>query len=637
MIRAVKRVLARGMATLPPKEETVRKFRFPTATSTVSQATANHEVTMHGWVHRKPKKMGKGLVFGKLRDTNGDMIQLVDRNDPPLIKSLQPESAISVTGTLKPREGAPSGESPADLELEVEELAVLNQSSLVGSQLTTGTTKEWPPEHRYLQLREAKFQKNLKTRAQVMRTCRTVLDSIGFTEVETPLLFKSTPEGAREFLVPTRRKQYTYALPQSPQQYKQLLMASGVHRYYQIAKCFRDEDLRQDRQAEFTQLDMEMSFATAKDVQACMENVVQAVWKQVLDTELYTMDVSSGMLQKATDNNGKFNPLKYTDALERFGIDKPDLRSSIEIINLSGVAKATEHPDFPVLEAIVLKNAATINSSALEILADTSQYSLRVPVVVEVGENNDILSAIAEIAEVSDAVALETRLGAVAPGDIVAFGTRASFSYENPTPLGRFRQIAIDAFPQHYLRPGPSGAPLPRNTFVANWVVDFPLFNPAEQTPTSKVKYPAYDYGSYVTTHHPFTMARVEDYDLLATDPLQVRGQHYDLVINGVEVGGGSVRIHDVDLQRFVFDEILNIPHSKKLFEHLLRAFSTGCPPHAGMALGFDRLTAMLCGTSSIRDVIAFPKTITGADPMIGCPSKATPAQLAVYHLSAKN
>lgn len=593
-------------------EDIRKKFAFPRSNVKIKDlknplsASPEDVVIVNGWIDKKPKKMSKNLMFGNLRDSNGDIIQLVDSNS--LLRGIQPESAVVATGRLE------KNSANSNTDLKIEKIQVLNKSGIVGSQLTTGSTKDWPAEHRYLELRTSSIlQRNLQRRAKMMSIVRRMLDDMGFTEIETPMLFKSTPEGAREFLVPTRKKNYMYALPQSPQQYKQLLMASGVHRYYQIARCFRDEDLRQDRQPEFTQLDLEMSFAQAEDVQETIETLIKALLDQVISKPVWSMDPQTNLLTNNT--NKTFHKLTYKEAISRFGIDKPDLRSSLEIIDISEYVKS-ENEEFPVMEAVVLKNAVdNTNSNVVEEkLTDPTQYGSRIPEI---------------ITDFSSSPLLAEKLN-VQPGDLVAISNRQTLSYENPTPLGRLRQIAISLFPDHYHRKTDTGEYLSNDDFVANWITDFPLFNPTEAESTL---YPKYNYKSYETTHHPFTMAHLDDIDSLFTDPLRVRGQHYDLVINGVEVGGGSTRIHDAELQKYVLEKILCVPRPEKLFGHLLRALDTGCPPHAGLAIGFDRLTAMLCETLSIRDVIAFPKTITGADPMIGCPSKMESEKLRPYHI----
>lgn len=590
----------------------------------------SEQVILTGWIDKKPKKVGKGLVFGRLRDSNGDLIQLVDTNEPSLLRSLKQESAIVVKGNI---EAVSKG-----WDLKVSDVHVVNESGVIGSQLMTGDTKEWPPQYRYLQLRSTEFQKRIQTRARVMSICRSILDSLNFIEVETPLLFKSTPEGAREFLVPTRKKGLMYALPQSPQQYKQLLMASGVNRYYQIARCFRDEDLRADRQPEFTQLDMEMSFANKNDVQRVIEQIVQKLWKEVKNQKFYTLNPNGDGSLVEVEDGAHFTELLYNEAIAKYGIDKPDLRSSLEIFNASDFAKSIQNPEFPVFEVLVLRGGLSI-PELLETVTNSNEYSSRVPTIIPIESEVDTTtwdSKLTGKVTFTDIEGLRSKLD-LSVGDILIASDRKLNNYENPTPLGKSRQLAISktlakGIYQRNIANG-TGSKVSAENFVGSWVTEFPLFNPVELDTESDNLYPTYVKDKYVSTHHPFTMSNIEDYDNLSSDPLKVRGQHYDFVVNGVELGGGSTRIHDPQLQNYIFHNILQISNPEVLFGHLLTAFETGCPPHAGLALGFDRMTAMLCGTESIRDVIAFPKTITGSDPMIGSPSKSTPNQLKDYHI----
>ncbi|KAG5360613.1 Aspartate--tRNA ligase [Yarrowia sp. B02] len=616
----------------PAAETVVPKFSLPKCELTHSVGSlgkptptmkqGEEKIRLHGWIHKKPRKVSKNLVFASLRDHNGDIIQLVDSNSPSIIRSMKPESAVMVKGTLAKQHGKEEAEV---YDLAVSSVTVLNEANEKGSQLTLGDTKEWPAEYRYLQLRQPQFQAALKLRAQVMKTVRKVLDCEGFTEVETPLLFKSTPEGAREFLVPTRKRNLMYALPQSPQQYKQLLMASGVHRYYQIAKCFRDEDLRQDRQPEFTQIDMEMAFADGANVQSQVANVLIEL-ACVTNKNFYTFH-EEGLGKIDAQMLPDFPSMTFSEAMAKYGIDKPDLRYACTISEVSEDA-TSPNKDFPVCE--ILHIAKEDAPESLDFLCDTRLYNNRVPDVIRITEEN-----VSSWNQQVSAFTLDKALP-VSVGDVVLASTRQTVSYENPTPLGRARQLLIKEFPDKWRLPEDCSSgelPPPEDTMVVCWVVDFPLFSPTQVESKGHEDYPQFDYTQIVASHHPFTMAVLEDYPLLETDPLKVRGQHYDLVINGVEVGGGSTRVHDSQLQNYIFKEIMKIPNSDKLFGHLLRAFDVGCPPHAGFAIGLDRLVAMLAGRTSIRDVIAFPKTITGADPMIGSPSAATSAQLAPYHV----
>ncbi|ODQ65299.1 hypothetical protein NADFUDRAFT_59808 [Nadsonia fulvescens var. elongata DSM 6958] len=637
----------------PVFEDIIARFQFDRSTHSVDSILVNaatlaqtgEEIIINGWVDRKPKKRSKTLTFSKLRDVNNDILQLVDTNYPSISRTLKNESAISVRGFMELNPEAPS-DSPA-YDFKVTAIQVLNEASIIGSQLSPTDTKNWPQEYRYLQLRQPYFQQSIRLRSKVMSICRSVLDSRGFLEIETPLLFKSTPEGAREFLVPTRKRGLMYALPQSPQQYKQLLMASGVNRYYQIAKCFRDENLRQDRQPEFTQLDLEMSFSNGSDVMAIVQEVVFNVWKRGINKNLLTLDKDTRKLIKS---DGVFSPLTYYEALTKFGIDKPDLRYELELITLKEYVAAMPNAEFSVFEVLKLpKESQKISENSCicpleKTLLDRKEYKSRVPNMVRITSDN-MTTWHQEFASVQGIQFSETKIDLmldkvnVQPGDVLFGSTRQEFPYENPTPLGRLRQLAIKEFPEQNLRGFVHETDRlecvvgSKDIFIASWVVDFPLFNPNEISESSADGFPVYDYQNLVSTHHPFTMAQSRDCALLERQPLKVRGQHYDLVINGTEVGGGSTRIHDTQLQDYIFQKILKITNAHELFGHLLRALGTGCPPHAGLAIGFDRMIAMLRGTDSIRDVIPFPKTITGADPMIGSPSRVVASQVKDYYI----
>lgn len=536
------------------------------------------------------------------------------------------EDCVSIRGIVEKRPPRDFNSNEVRWDLKILEYNTLNSSGVLNSQLESlkATPEAFPSQYRYLQLRLPFFQQALKKRAQAATIIRENFNKLLFTEIETPLLFKSTPEGAREFLVPTRRESLFYALPQSPQQYKQLLMASGIKNYFQIAKCFRDEDLRADRQPEFTQVDMEMSFADSKDVQNVIESTVKKVWSEVAKEEIMTIDGAKGV------KGGDFIHLSYEEVLSKYGIDKPDLRSTIEHQDLSDFAIAIEDKKFPVFEVCVLRQAFEGKPNLPKALFDSAEYKTRKPIIFPIKSEKDLQEwheRFREIAKIHDLEGLSQKLN-LQVGDIIAGSTRSQLSYENPTPLGRFRQLAIQEFPTKWRRDA---------KFVGAWIEDFPLFTPSEQpsspSPPSSAQYPVYNYDQLESTHHPFTMAKPEDYDLLATDPLKVKGEHYDLVLNGVELGGGSRRIHDSELQRFIFTEILKIDDPDRLFGHLLKALSLGCPPHAGFAIGFDRMCAMLIGSSSIRDVVAFPKTQNGADMVVESPSNVSDETLEEYHV----
>jgi aspartyl-tRNA synthetase len=567
--------------------------------------------------------MGKNIVFATLRDFDGNFTQIVSKDTEivALIDAANVEDCVAIKGTVVQRRTRSAEDQTIRWDLKIDEFKTLNSSDVLTSQLESlkATPNDFPPQYRYLQLRLPFYQQALRKRAKAATVVRSELGQMGFTEVETPLLFKSTPEGAREFLVPTRRVNQFYALPQSPQQYKQLLMASGVKNYFQIARCFRDEDLRADRQPEFTQVDLEMSFADAKDVQDTVERVVKRIWKEVAECDIFTVGVDCVQL-------GDFTHLSYEQVLSKYGIDKPDLRSTLEFQNLEGLATAIENPDFPVFEVCVLRGAFEGKAKLPQKLFDGAEYRNRKPIVIPIKTEDDLqhwYKKFTHMAEFHDIKQVNQTLD-LRVGDVIAGSTRSQVAYENPTPLGRFRQLAISEFPDKWRHDVP---------FVGVWVEDFPLFNPTELSSESKQDYPQYDRSVLESTHHPFTMAKPEDYELLETDPLAVKGEHYDLVVNGVELGGGSRRVHDAEVQRYILDEILKVPNPDRLFGHLLKALSMGCPPHAGLALGFDRLCAMLIGSSSIRDVVAFPKTQNGSDPVVESPSSVSDNVLKEYHI----
>lgn len=635
---------------LPDKKTTIEKFDFRHFTHAIDDINHNYKnllnrtVTLNGWIDGAPRKISKTLIFAKFRDFNGQFTQIVAKSEDwsKILRTLKPEDALSVTGNInikKPKKN--SSNDVETWELSIENFQILNDSNDKAIQLDSlkETPNQFPPEYRYLQLRLPYYQRALKMRAHAVRVARSVLDSMSFTEIETPLLFKSTPEGAKEFLVPTRKSGFFYALPQSPQQYKQLLMASGFKGYYQIAKCFRDEDLRADRQPEFTQIDMEMSFAKSEDIQNVVEKLVSKIWKDVKGVPLYRVDWESGKLVELKEGE-HFPKLKYDTALSRFGIDKPDLRSTLSFETISSFFKQSlNNKEYPVIESCVLKGALNLKDANGKVqklpkqLFDDLEYKDRKPFIFKIRNEEELKNWASKLpAELNGSIDELNSKIKLEIGDIVAVGDRAELSYENPTPLGRFRQLSIQNFKGAWRREICEGSTQQEldDIFVAAWLVDFPLFSPIELE-SNKEGYPIYDYKNFESTHHPFTMAKLEDYESLATDPLKVRGDHYDLVINGVEVGGGSRRVHDAALQKYIFSEILKIDNHMALFGHLIHALDSGCPPHSGLAIGFDRMCSMLLGSSNIRDVVAFPKTQAGSDPVVESPSEVPTKTLDLY------
>lgn len=629
------------MKELPPADIIIPKFRFGHDVSTIKQIAGlsnGTEVTINGWIDAKPKKVGKNLIFSTLRDSVGSKVQLVDHKS--LLKNTGVEDVVQVKGIINPKRSAISNEEGATFELELNTMSTLNASNKKASELQDfKISGNYPPEYRYMQLRLPKFQAMLKKRHDIAKSIRKTLDEQNFTEIETPILFKSTPEGAREFLVPTRKIDKDnqaptfYALPQSPQQYKQLLMASGVNRYFQIARCFRDEDLRADRQPEFTQIDLEMAFSSGSDAMKVIEGMLVKIWNEFSSNgELLTLD-SRGELVPL--NKRPINIMTYKQAMTQYGIDKPDLKApQLKMLDLSEFkAYGYANKDFPIFEVLVLRNAFdsidTFNKN-WSYLAKPDNYKTRTPIVVPIEKEIDRSNWFEKFLPIAafENPKLITKFLNLKHGDIVCGSTRqhSRSLFENPTPMGRLRQLILQ---------DPLGKQLYQTTKqdVATWVVDFPLFSPVEQESEKKPDYPMYVEGTLTSTHHPFTMVNISDYEKLKSNPLGCLGQHYDLVVSGVELGGGSTRIHDPELQDFIFENILKIDDGEKLFGHLLQAFKMGTPPHAGFAIGFDRMCAMLSGTETIRDVIAFPKSVTGSDLVVGSPSVVKDKTLREYNV----
>lgn len=649
----------RCLSELPSADVTLSKFHFPKASHTINQIShhldnyLHKEIVLNGHLNRKPRIMAK-YSFAELRDCNGDIVQLIlspDNTDSKyfdILKQSIPEESISVTGKVQLKETKDNTEK---WELLVNIYQVLNESNLNAARLENlkhTNPDNLPPQFRYLQLRGPSLQRNLKTRSQIAHMIRNLLISKhDFTEIETPLLFKSTPEGAREFLVPTRSSNSFYALPQSPQQYKQILMSAGFVKYFQIAKCFRDEDLRSDRQPEFTQVDLEMSFISSTDqIQVVVEEMIYNIITQVRELPVYVVNKEGYLtaLSNLSSESVYFTQLTYLEALSLYGIDKPDLRSNLSFVDLSDFLRS-KNPDFPVLEACILTQGL-IQNKIPKNLTNLFNYSRRKPYIVAIKDQEDVRwynkfleKQVFEPSESFDPARLDSLLG-LKVGDIIAISDRAELPYENPTPLGRFRQLAIVEYPDKWQRQIQlkNGETLTTydssQVFVASWITEFPLFSPIEIDKANH-GYPQYRYQTYESTHHPFTMANTEDYHYLDSNPLKVRGDHYDLVINGVEVGGGSRRIHDPKLQEYILKNILRIGNYKQLFGHLLASLSMGCPPHAGLAIGFDRLCAMMVGSSSIRDIIAFPKNQSGIDPVVDSPSNVDKKTLEEYFLKS--
>ncbi|MBN2507901.1 MAG: aspartate--tRNA ligase [Verrucomicrobia bacterium] len=572
-----------------------------------------------GWVHSR-RDLG-GVIFIDVRDREGRTQTVFDPSDLTSdvfaqASGLRGESVVRVTGRVRARpEGTRNPKIPTgEVEVLARELEVLNLAEPLPFQIdepeaAARVNEEMRLQYRYLDLRRPEMARNLRLRHKVATAARVYFDEQGFLEVETPLLFKSTPEGAREFIVPNRREPGTfYALPQSPQQFKQILMVAGVERYYQLARCFRDEDQRADRQLEFTQIDVEMSFVERADIYAMVEGLLKRLWKVALDLEIAT----------------PFPQISFAEAMDRFGIDKPDTRFGMELCDLTAEFRGSTFKVFSgavasggVVKALNAKGLADATQGQIETMTGIAKsFGAKGLAFIKV-EGGEWKSPIVKFFTDANKAALQ-RLLAIEEGDLILF---AADSWLNACEiLGKIRLYAADVLKST------GRLSLPPDRFDFLWVIDFPLLSFDKEN------------NRWYSSHHPFTAPVPEDLPLLRTDPRKVRGQHYDCVVNGVELGGGSIRIHRPEIQKTVFEDILQIPSdvARARFGYLLEAFQYGAPPHGGIALGFDRLLAILCGTPSIRDVIAFPKTAKGTCLMTQSPAAVDPKQLRELRLELK-
>lgn len=582
--------------------------------SQLRKSDAGSTATLSGWID-SVRDHG-GILFVDLRDREGLTQIVLDPGNPSLeaqFGSIKPESVISVSGKVLEREGQAVNENleTGAIELQATELKVLNVSKTPPFPMDDSADKvgeDLRMTYRYLDLRRSSNLKLLKLRHKTSQSIRNFMDEEGFLDVETPMLFKSTPEGAREFLVPSRMNPGAfYALPQSPQQYKQMLMVAGVERYYQLARCFRDEDLRADRQPEFTQLDIELSFIDREDMYALIEGLMKRVWKDVLGVDLET----------------PFLRMSYFEAMNRFGVDKPDMRFGLELQDCGEVFKDSGFKVFKgalesggAVKAFNAKGLADLTQGELRELEDAAKSLGAKGLAFIKSEGGEWKSPILKFFSEEEKAALKETLE-IEDGDIVFFA--ASEWEQACTILGRVRLDAAKLLvKREKLTIDPS-------EYKFLWVIEFPLMLFDEEA------------GRYVASHHPFTAPVEEDIPLLESDPKAVRGQHYDLVLNGVELGGGSIRIHQPEVQKKVFEDVLKIPADvvESRFGYMLRAFEYGAPPHGGIAFGLDRMVAILGERSSIRDVIAFPKNQKGQEMMTASPGFATGKQLQDLHIKA--
>ena len=576
---------------------------------TLSDKNIGETVTLCGWVHTR--RDHGGLIFVDLWDKYG-MTQVVLN---PQIDQLAHEHAQSIRGNYvigvvgnvraRPDDMVNPKLKTGMIEVYVDELRILNPSE-------TPPISPWEPQdtsealrlkYRFLDLRGPELQRNLKIRYDITRVARNEMHRHGFMEVETPMLTKSTPEGARDYLVPSRlNAQKFYALPQSPQLFKQILMVSGMDRYYQIVKCFRDEDLRNDRQPEFTQIDIEMSFGNEKLLFGMIEEMMAAIYKEVLDVKIET----------------PFPLLKYQEAIDRFGSDKPDMRFGMEIVDLGEIVRGTKFKVFAqVLEsggqvrALNVKNSAEVLSrKALDDLTEIAKtYGAKGMAWIKVQEN-ELQSPIIKFFEQEMLDKMLKALGSE-PGDTVVF-------------IADTPKIVADALAHLRLALGKQLNLIDESKNVFTWVTEFPL---VEYDETDK---------RFNAMHHPFTAPREEDLDKFESDPGSIKARAYDLVLNGNEIGGGSIRIHQKEVQEKMF-KLLGIgqEEAEAKFGFLLDALKYGAPPHCGIALGLDRVTMLLSGATSIRDVIAFPKTQKATCLMTQAPSDVDKKQLRELRLKA--
>lgn len=554
-------------------------------------------VELCGWVAKK-RNLG-GLIFIDLRDRTG-IIQLVVRPDNvyyDLASSIKTESVIKVAGEIVERESKNTKISTGEIEVIVDTLVIESMAHDLPFEISEDTTalEDTRLKYRYLDLRRENVREKLITRSKIMHSIRNFFYDEGFIEVETPILCKSTPEGARDYLVPSRvNKGKFYALPQSPQLFKQLLMVGGMEKYYQIAKCFRDEDLRADRQPEFTQVDLEMSFVEEEDVMDTTERLIQKVFKDIknIDIELPLMK------------------MKYDDAINYYGSDKPDLRFDMKIQDVSDIFQNTEFTVFKkvlenngIINCLVVKNSANQYSrKEIDKLTDfVKTYKASGLAYLKIEE--ELSGSIAKVLSESEINLLKEKLQ-LENNDLVLFVADQKMIVK--TSLGALR-----------CKLGKDLNLIDKDDYKLLWVVDFPSFEWSEEE------------NRYVACHHPFTSPKDEDIDKLLTDKANCYSKAYDIVINGYEAGGGSIRIHNEEVQEKMFEALeLTEEQIKGKFGYFVEALKYDTPPHGGLALGLDRLTMLLTGTDNIRDVIAFPKTASASCLMSECPNTVDESQL---------
>ncbi|WP_251476659.1 aspartate--tRNA ligase [Stenotrophomonas lactitubi] len=571
----------------------------------VDETLIGQTVTLAGWTD-VARNQG-GVCFIDLRDHEGIVQVTVELDNAEVFAvaaSLGYEDVLQVEGVVRARHAVNDKLRTGKVEVIATAITVLNKAAPLPFHAHENPGEETRLKYRYLDLRRPEMQRMQRTRIKLVQALRRHLDEKGFQDIETPILTKATPEGARDFLVPARMHPGEfYALPQSPQLFKQILMVAGFDRYYQIARCFRDEALRADRQLEFTQLDMEFAFVRERDVQDFVEDMIRGIFKEVVDVEL----------------DASFPRMTWAEAMRRYGSDKPDLRIALELVDVAELVKTSEFPVFTAaandadgrVAALRIPGGASLSRKQIdEYAAHAAKYGAKGLAYIKVGENGEISSPIQKFFSEEGFAALVAHVGA-GNGDIVFFGA------------GGYNKVS-DFMGALRLKAGKDFG-LVADSWAPLWVTDFPMFEWDEEA------------QRYVALHHPFTAPAVDDIADLRAHAKTAVSRGYDMVLNGNEIGGGSIRIHRPDMQSAVF-ELLGIgaEEARAKFGFLLDALNYGAPPHGGIAFGIDRIAALMAGTESIRDVIPFPKTTGAQDLMTDAPSPIVDEQLAEVHIQVR-